>query len=486
MFRCIWLYLIVKISIYFIDTYFEITCFIDTSHLTNHFLSTQKVLRKIEELKTRNIPFEVYKTSLEKTIQENLSYTDPAIKASSKEALLMKQKRDTASHFILRAAYCKDEELRRWFLTQEGHLFKFQLDRLSSSSSALQSFLDANKLKFNPVSNEEKKTIMPYLTSILNKDKKIPSVKEVAETTYFKIPFQEATDLIASRQCFVKKGFAYVPMSKIVTIILQKFRSSLSKSLAQASRVFASVTSDFEQISPLLNTMNAQYTGKEYKEDSATDMGGEYSLTSDNVDDYSSNMPLCMRTLHTGLKQDHKLKHHGRLQYGLFLKAAGMSMEESLRFFQKEFTKIMTAEKFQKEYTYNIRHMYGKEGKRTNYSAYNCNKIIMGAPPNTGEHHGCPYRHYDDDHLSSLLNKMQIGKASDRSEIMALKKKKHFTLACQKHFEVSHPKATSIPDLNLSGVGEHPNAWYAASVAYRVAQSGGDSVKEEGKTPEKK
>ncbi len=153
-----------------------------------------------------------------------------------------------------------------------------------------------------------------------------------------------------------------------------------------------------------------------------------------------------------------------------------MTMEESLVFFQREFTKIMTSEKFQKEYTYNIRHMYGKEGKRTNYTPYSCTKIILGTPPNSGDHHGCPYRHFDDGHLASVLAKMQIGNAAERSEILSLKQKKHYNLACQKHFEVSHPNAIGVKELNLNGVGEHPNAWYAASVAYRVSKSGGDAA----------
>ena len=59
-------------------------------------------------------------------------------------------------------------------------------------------------------------------------------------------------------------------------------------------------------------------------------------------------MPLCMRAAHDGLKKDHKLKHDARRQYGLFLKGAGMSMEESLLFFQNEFTKVMSGDDFNK------------------------------------------------------------------------------------------------------------------------------------------
>lgn len=55
--------------------------------------------------------------------------------------------------------------------------------------------------------------------------------------------------------------------------------------------------------------------------------------------------PLCMQNLHQNLRQFHHLKHWGRQQYGLFLKGIGLSLEEALRFWRMEFTRIMDGDK---------------------------------------------------------------------------------------------------------------------------------------------
>jgi hypothetical protein len=57
---------------------------------------------------------------------------------------------------------------------------------------------------------------------------------------------------------------------------------------------------------------------------------------------------------------------------------------------------------------------------------------------------------------------------TDREEMLRLVKTNNPQLACLKHFELSHPRAESM--IQLDGVGNHPNAWFAASMAYHKAQ----------------
>lgn len=77
----------------------------------------------------------------------------------------------------------------------------------------------------------------------------------------------------------------------------------------------------------------------------------------------------------------------------LLLFFQGLELEDAMAFWESHFSRLVSHDQFIKNYSYNFRHMYGKEGARKNFTPYSCMKIIMGAPPETGAHHGCPYRY---------------------------------------------------------------------------------------------
>lgn len=401
---------------------------------------THQVLRKLEQLRTIRVNPDQVRAKIDVLIKQELS--DPLV--------------DEASHFILRLSYCQNEELRRWFLQQESALFQHRLSHLSDGQLA-QSVSSYAQLE--PIPSSEKEVLKEPLLQLM-------SPAEFAATSFYKVPFQQALELVATRQCYLHRGYAYVPQAKVVSILVAKFRTELSRKLALmgAAGTFRAIDDpEAVRIYPLLKNLNQCLVSMEPTEEGG--LTGQ-QLTAGTVDKLVNDMPLCMRQLHAGMQKDKKLKHWGRLQYGLFLKGAGLSMDDALLFFQRHFTSV-TGEQFQKQYAYNIRHMYGKEGKRATYTPYSCSKIILGnAPASVGDHHGCPYKHYDADHLSQLLQRLKIGNATDRAAIVSLKKSNQFQLACQKHFEVTHPKAVTM-DVPLDNVGNHPNAWFRASVAYQ-------------------
>eukprot|EP00922_Rhytidocystis_sp_ex-Travisia-forbesii_P065799 GHVS01097733.1.p1 GENE.GHVS01097733.1~~GHVS01097733.1.p1 ORF type:complete len:139 (-),score=18.94 GHVS01097733.1:372-788(-) len=78
-----------------------------------------------------------------------------------------------------------------------------------------------------------------------------------------------------------------------------------------------------------------------------------------------------------------------------------MTVEENL---QANRQLWQDAAKFDKEHKYNIRHMYGQEGKRVNYPPLACNSVISPPQvPGPQDYHGCPFKHFDEEPLKRLM-----------------------------------------------------------------------------------
>lgn len=165
-------------------------------------------------------------------------------------------------------------------------------------------------------------------------------------------------------------------------------------------------------------------------------------ISARTIDSLSASFPLCMQNLHRSLRRDAHLKHYGRLQYTLFLKGIGLSLEECLLFWRGAFSKI-TDDVFNKEYRYNVRHAYGDVGGDSNrrgngYSPYSCQKILMEHQPGPGEAHGCPYRHFSVENLTALLQQTGITDQSVLRGVKEDKDKQKFHLACNRYVHFSY------------------------------------------------
>ncbi|KAL7889713.1 hypothetical protein AOLI_G00019710 [Acnodon oligacanthus] len=376
-----------------------------------------------------------------------------------------KRRKDHISHFILRLAYCQTEDLRRWFIQQEMDLFRHRFTDLLPKYKT--EFLHRNNLKYDTISLEEKKNIRDQL---INSSYGF-SGTTVVEQDFYKVPFQDALDLVRTRKVFLQGGYAYIPHQEIVTIVLNDFRTRLSKALALTARSLPAVQSD-ERLQPLLNHLSHAYVGQDY---SIQKNIGKVSL--EQIDALSAkSFPLCMRQLHKALRDNHHLRHGGRMQYGLFLKGIGLTLEQALQFWRSEFIRgKVDTDKFDKAYAYSIRHMFGKEGKRTDYTPYSCMKVILSNPPSQGDYHGCPFRHSDPELLKQKLQSYKLS-PSGIIQILDLVKGMHYQLACQKYFELTH----NIEDAGFSL--NHPNQYFMES---QKLLGGGKEIKKEVEMPQK-
>lgn len=291
-----------------------------------------QLLRIIDQASTKG--HKMYSEDWKKYVKENL------IKSELKKFLRLMsggngqsdldyqaRRADHISHFVLRLAYCRTEDLRRWFLARELEWFK--LRSIEQNQKILTQFFEANGLVYIPISDQDKEEIYnELLMSTANM-----SDINIRTTSFFKVPFKEVITLLKNRRVYLKDGFAYVPVQELIVCVQAFFRARLNQALTEASLRIPSL--DDDRITSFLLSVNNAYIGKDY----ATPTNSK-DLDPILLDSHSKkHYPMCMRHIHETLKENHHLKYQCRLHYGLFLKGIGLSYEDALNFWREEFTK---------------------------------------------------------------------------------------------------------------------------------------------------
>ncbi|KAL9655082.1 hypothetical protein ABK040_008863 [Willaertia magna] len=394
---------------------------------------------------------------------------------------------DWISHHILRLAFAKNEQLKQWFLTNELLLFEC---RLENDSDAYIDILQRNGIKAEEVSLKEKTELDSDLykmyvkhTIITNYSQKqqnevqknnIPKYNKDT-TTVYKVNFTDVLQLVATRNCFIRNGYAYLFIHDLVSLLKQFYRGQLVTNLNKIQNTYLHYLQEEEsdRLLPFLrDVLPAASEGK-----SLTNNANFYLNSGDvhpeQIDSLSrQSFPLCMRVLHKELKEKHHLKHYGRMQYGLFLKGIGLKLEDALQFWKDQFTTngSMTLKTFEQEYAYNIRHNYGKEGKRTNYAPYGCAKII------NNPEYVCPFKHFSSNELLSEMKSYAGGNTfndEDLNEVVELARGHNYQVACRRFFEISHQlkkntnNIVQLMDNEDDGTPfSHPNRYFSKSIKY--------------------
>eukprot|EP00007_Cunea_sp_BSH-02190019_P004550 CAMPEP_0174242770 /NCGR_PEP_ID=MMETSP0417-20130205/29106_1 /TAXON_ID=242541 /ORGANISM="Mayorella sp, Strain BSH-02190019" /LENGTH=520 /DNA_ID=CAMNT_0015322197 /DNA_START=90 /DNA_END=1652 /DNA_ORIENTATION=- len=369
-------------------------------------------------------------------------------------------RKDNISHHVLRLAYCRQD--REWFVHQEADLLKYRL-----AIEGVGSFLRHNSLEHTPVqvSADEFQTYRSELQACFPRN--LDSLL-FTHSNYYKVPFTEVLQLVEQRRVFLRDGYAFVFRRDLINWVLSRFRDHLTQKLETTARALPQIQSD-RRVAVLLENLakQAHVSDSAYSSES---LAG--AVTPSQLDHLAeTSFPPCMQNLHKNLRHSHHLRHQGRMQYGLFLKAIGLSLEDALQFWRSEFLRKhdIDSKRFDQEYAYTIKHNYGTVGKRTSYSPYGCYKIITGMPvTGTQDHHGCPFRTFDKAHLDAMLLENRIP-GEKRKDIQEKVQGQHYQVACRVFYEAKHNLSKPL-DMSIT----HPNSYYDQSRAHYAEKEGAE------------
>ncbi|KAF2738402.1 DNA primase large subunit [Polyplosphaeria fusca] len=420
-----------------------------------------KVLSELEACSFRN-------RSPEETAEYMTSILNKYLPLRSNSArsqnLQEERKRDHYSHFILRLAFSATEDLRRRFSRLETMLFRLRYKE--DDIRERREFVNSLHLEWEEVSEEEKRQWSTELAAASGS-------KRNDDQDWFKVDWERVPELVEQRRVLLKMGKAYVPQREQMSLVVAEYTKRLDDALELTARALPRLDED-DRLAPILAHLSQSFTTPDaaYSSSDAS-IDGLSAPTANSIDVLSKHFPLCMQNLHMNLRANSHLKHFGRLQYTLFLKGIGLSLEECILFWRRSF-KLITDEKFTKEYKYNIRHSYGDVGGDANrrgrgYTPYSCQKLLTEPVPSGGQNHGCPYRTFKEDNLIALLQKTGV---SDRDLLKTVREdvgKKRYHVACNRVFEHSHKREIKkVKDDGTWSAADldtivHPNTFFKRS-----------------------
>ncbi|KAJ8967785.1 hypothetical protein NQ317_005562 [Molorchus minor] len=174
------------------------------------------------------------------------------------------------------------------------------------------------------------------------------------------------------------------------------------------------------------------------------------------MEEESKFFPLCMLNLYKVLQMTNRLSHNDRFDFSLFIKGIGISLNDSLKFWEDAYSKQHAScsrcthdwQKNEKRYIYGIRHLYGLEGSRKKLRT----KVLSISPGTKSEQGcvvdfeeektlcatedgGCPFKNFDDNSLRRALKKLLPNK-DDEVEVMIYERKESPGESCKLFYNI--------------------------------------------------
>jgi DNA primase large subunit len=384
---------------------------------------------------------------------------------------------DAASHYILRLGMSKSPEFTEWFIKSEEALLLCKL-RQGGGDSLNRIMNDSPDLRHLGRDIVSRQTDSAEFENI-RRSTPAPGDQSSA---FYRIDFREVPPmLIARRSVVLIAGKAFVPDREMIALIGKKYKDFLTQAMMTATRMRKHLIDTDDRIKAIADRISpaALLMGSRTNNHTPTQ---KLSLSNFSIL-LGRSLPPCMRVAvesmrpSEGRNNGRYLKNTGRNQLAPFLRAAGMSMDESLQWWKNEFTRggQMDSDKFDKNYNYNIKWVYGKAGRMKAAGPMTCSTVIGLEYPGHDQTHGCPFKVLDEAKITGLLRgwltKANVPIDGNEGRLKEIVRKatgqtREYQLACVDWFTLMHDGHSG------EGVGNHPNSYFTESVAYWSEKEG--------------
>ena len=371
-------------------------------------------MEKLEELTVKRWRF-LQLLDLEDISQFHQTLVDHA---NLSESVMENSSKDRVSHFFLRLCISKsvDYSSKSKFIEKETSLFTYRLEQMSKRDIT-KSIHDVLRHLDDLTNQETCDKVLSVLAKSLECILDQNMLEEEGNYFEFQVPFQVVPQLVCRRKVVLNQGKASVHCDNVKEYLSCVFSTLLRSSIKKMSSQTISYgfEEDDDRIRILADTVQNQIISAY---DSISQISGKSHIRFEQIEELSKHYPPCFAHVHQKLQSSHRLGHHARIAYTLYLKDIGLPLEESLKFWNFFYSKhanhhdkcTHSWQENGRKFEYSINHLYGNAGSRKVYSAHNCSSIAKRCSNINGELN-CPFYDIEDlaqDHRKACLQTLKI------------------------------------------------------------------------------
>ena len=291
---------------------------------------------------------------------------------------------DRIAHFTLKLAVisASDSGLKSALIELESKLFNYRMKTHSADILYARLRETRRHLKGLQPSHELHQILAESIDQIL-----LHRLLDLNAEAAIKVPFQVVPNFVRNRRVSVEEGEAIVPAVLIPEYLKNLFRLCLNLTLNNRGTLTDyGRCEDDQRVANLLKKVVQVFHAFVLTEQASKHLDFPV-LKWDEIGNVSHYFPPCFKSIQLKLSENHRLGHHARVAYTLFLKEIGLPLNEALKFWQHHYSKPGSStcshswQKDAKRYSYSIRSLYGFNSSKIDYSGHGCVSIINKCSP---------------------------------------------------------------------------------------------------------